>query len=254
MLISSSVDKRVSTREGSSRRGLFANCFGVLILVLITGCVAYIKPSAYTVALQEKAKTKVSSGCPLIQSEWKAEDNAAGIRREEPHSGIDIHGPRGTPILASAPGKVLLVDRISHDGGLFVAIHHGADESGNHVYTTYWHLDTTKVKPGEEVKRGQQIATMGASGGRSGGIDNYHLHMTPLVDPTGPPEFKGGKITLLQFESYRNLGVNPRFLWYPYSSNGSPTSAGVAQRYVPSTTYEDKPGRFTGLTYPIPCQ
>jgi murein DD-endopeptidase MepM/ murein hydrolase activator NlpD len=223
----------------------------MLILFLVGGCVEQINPSPYTISLKEKAPTEVARGCPVIGSEWWDELNAAGEVRRKPHEGIDIHGLRGTPILAAAPGTVLLVDETS-DGGNFVAIHHGADESGNHVYTTYWHLDAAVVRPGQEVKRGQQIARMGATGTDAGGWDNYHVHFTPIVGPS-PPEFEGGKLTKMQFYSYLGLIVNPRFLWHPYSFNNSPPSAGIAQRYHPSGIYEDKSGGFSGLTYPVPC-
>jgi hypothetical protein len=233
------------------RRHAIASGFGISFLLLIGGCVEYAKPSAYTMSLKEEAPTEVARGCPLILSEWLDKLDGHDRVRNEPHPGIDIHGLLGTPILAAAPGKVLLVDQTS-DGGRFVAIHHGGDQSGNHVYTTYWHLDTTGVSPGEDVKRGQQIATMGATGTDAGGWDNYHLHMVPLVGPR-PPEFAGGKMTLIQFYAYRDLIVNPRFLWYPYASDSSPPSAGVALRYDPSRIYEGKSGRFSGLTYPILC-
>lgn len=251
MSISSFSQKVPGMQDRSTRRHAFASRFGILILLLIGGCANYIKPSAYTMSLKKKAPTEVARGCPLILSEWLDTANAAGNTRRAPHEGIDIHGPRGTPILASAPGVVLVVDS-TNGGGNFVAIHHGADQSGNHVYTTYWHLDAAVVSPGQEVKRGQQIARMGATGADNGGWDNYHVHMTPLVGPP-PPKFEDGKISLIQFNNYRNLIVNPRFLWHPYSSNNSPTSVGVAKRYDPSKIYEDKPDGFSGLTYPVPC-
>lgn len=233
------------------RKAALASSVGVSILLSIGGCAEYIKPSPYAVSLKEVAPSDVAHGCPPIESEWWAATNAHGKLRNKPHPGIDIHLPRGTPILASAPGRVLLVDATS-DGGRFVAIHHGADESGNHIYTTYWHLDTFDVRAGEEVERGQQIATMGATGTDAGGWDNYHLHMVPLVGPP-PPEFEGGKLSLLQFAAYSDLIVNPRFLWYPYAANNTPPSAGRAQRYDPSKSYGDRPGLFTGLTYPVRC-
>ncbi len=247
-------------KDGPIRRYAFASRFGAMMFFLVVGSLGYlapsaygyIAPSAYTVALKEKTVTSVSPGCPPIGSEWLAKFNARGKKRRNLHPGIDIHGSLGTPILSGAAGKVLIVDE-THGGGRFVAVHHGTDNSGNHVYTTYWHLDTILVSAGEEVERGQQIATMGSTGFDSGGWDNYHLHLAPLVGPS-PPEFENGKITRIQFNNYRGLGVNPRFLWYPYSSNKSPPSAGVAHRYDPSRDYGDKPGNFAGLTYPVSCQ
>jgi len=233
------------------RKVALASGLGISILLLASGCTEYIKPSPYAMSLKEVVPSKVAQGCPPIGSEWWAATNFRGKLRSRPHPGIDIHLPRGTPIVASAPGTVLLVDATT-DGGRFVAIHHGVDDSGNHIYTTYWHLDTIGVSAGEDIRRGQQIATMGATGTDSGGWDNYHLHMVPLVGPP-PPHFEGGRLSLLQFAAFSNLIVNPRFLWYPYSSKNAPPSVGMAQRYDPSKTYGDRPGVFSGLTYPVRC-
>ncbi len=82
-----------------------------------------------------------------------------GIRRM--HEGIDIHVPRGTPVVSSADGIVLEINR-GNGFGNYVKIQHPA--SG--YVTLYAHLTKAAdgLKQGQRVKRGQLIAYSGNSG------------------------------------------------------------------------------------------
>ena len=82
------------------------------------------------------------------------------------HKGLDLAGPKGTPIYATADGVV------THAGwqsgyGLLVKIEH---EFG--VETRYAHQSKLRVKKGQRVSRGQQIGDMGNTGLSTG----PHLH------------------------------------------------------------------------------
>jgi murein DD-endopeptidase MepM/ murein hydrolase activator NlpD len=82
------------------------------------------------------------------------------------HTGIDIAGWKGTPIVAPAKGKVIFV-RKNGSLGLTVRIRHNA------VYETeYGHLLKAAVKKGQDVERGEIVAYLGNSGRSTG----YHLH------------------------------------------------------------------------------
>ncbi|MEW6685398.1 MAG: M23 family metallopeptidase [Candidatus Edwardsbacteria bacterium] len=82
------------------------------------------------------------------------------------HKGLDIAGPVGTPIVASADGIVTFVG-LRSGFGLSLEINHG------YSYRTFYaHLYKAKVSVGQKVKRGQIIALMGASGRVTG----PHLH------------------------------------------------------------------------------
>ncbi len=86
--------------------------------------------------------------------------------RRTMHEGLDIVAPTGTPIVASADGRVV------HAGwrsgwGRVVEIDHGFG-----VRTFYGHCRSVKVNVGERVARGQAIATVGSSGRATG----VHLH------------------------------------------------------------------------------
>ncbi|MBT5828752.1 MAG: M23 family metallopeptidase [Candidatus Latescibacteria bacterium] len=86
------------------------------------------------------------------------------------HLGMDIVSPEGTPVQATADGRVMVA---GHDDilGLMVVIDHGDG------YTTrYGHNGALLVSEGESVRRGQHIARVGNSGHSSG----PHLHYEVL--------------------------------------------------------------------------
>jgi murein DD-endopeptidase MepM/ murein hydrolase activator NlpD len=89
------------------------------------------------------------------------------------HSGLDIAGPEGTPIVAADDGEVLKAywNRDGY-GGLIIIGHPSGYE------TWYGHLDRFDVDPGEQVTRGQQIALMGSTGFSTGA----HLHFEVRQD------------------------------------------------------------------------
>jgi murein DD-endopeptidase MepM/ murein hydrolase activator NlpD len=83
------------------------------------------------------------------------------------HDGIDIAAPKGTPIMAAASGKVIFSDWGPGGYGRIVILRHDAD-----LVTVYAHNHQNLVKVGQQVQRGERIATVGRSGRATG----YHLH------------------------------------------------------------------------------
>ena len=74
------------------------------------------------------------------------------------NKGVDIFGNKGTPILASAPGKVVYSGAGLRGYGRLVIIKHNAT-----WLSAYAHNEKILVAEGEEVKKGQKIAEMGSS-------------------------------------------------------------------------------------------
>ena len=87
------------------------------------------------------------------------------------HRGLDLRGSTGTPILACAPGKVVLADELYFSGKV-VYINHGAG-----VFTAYLHMSKIDVESGQTVAGGQVIGLVGATGRVTG----PHLHLSLLV-------------------------------------------------------------------------
>ena len=91
-----------------------------------------------------------------ISGEWKF------------HSGVDLAGPEGTPIVATRDGTV--TSAAYHSGnGNYVAINHGDGFS-----SSYLHMTRYVVSVGQKVKAGQVIGYMGNTGASKGS----HLHFT----------------------------------------------------------------------------
>ena len=98
------------------------------------------------------------------------------------HTGVDIKSPRGVPVVAAGPGKVVTVtSRLNGNSGYgkVVAIDHG-----HGLVTRYAHLDSFLVSEGTNVNGGDVIGTVGSTGRSTG----PHLHFEVLknnasIDP-----------------------------------------------------------------------
>lgn len=97
------------------------------------------------------------------------------------HSGLDIANKRGTPVFATADGKVASV-RVNGGMGKMIAIDHGFG-----LKTRYAHLDKYNIKVGQRVKRGDLIGYMGNTGYSTG----PHLHYEVLMrgKPVNPYKY-----------------------------------------------------------------
>ena len=89
------------------------------------------------------------------------------------HAGIDLAGPLGTPIYATADGVVARSEYNSGGYGNLVELDHGRG-----IQTRYGHLSRSMVSAGQSVKRGQLIALMGSTGRSTGS----HLHYEVRID------------------------------------------------------------------------
>jgi murein DD-endopeptidase MepM/ murein hydrolase activator NlpD len=86
--------------------------------------------------------------------------------RRQLHAGIDIAAAPGTPIIAPARGRVVFSGYKGHMGRTVVLDH------GFRMRTTFGHAKELNVRPGQEVERGQRIASIGSTGRSTG----PHLH------------------------------------------------------------------------------
>jgi murein DD-endopeptidase MepM/ murein hydrolase activator NlpD len=90
------------------------------------------------------------------------------------HPGLDIAGDRGQPVYATAAGKVTFAERHGSYGNLIVIDH------GYGLETRYGHLQAFTIGKGDQVKRGDVIGRVGATGRATGN----HLHYEVLANGT----------------------------------------------------------------------
>ncbi|MDY0211954.1 MAG: M23 family metallopeptidase [Desulfuromonadaceae bacterium] len=135
----------------------------------------------------------LASGIPLgeptsgwISSGYGARTDPFNGRRAY-HYGIDISNLRGTPILATAAGKVVFAG--TNGGyGKMVKIKHPDN------YTSiFGHLDRFQVKVGDSVERGATIGSMGNSGRSTGSHLHYEVRQNDKPVNPYPLIFLGDK-------------------------------------------------------------
>ena len=98
------------------------------------------------------------------------------------HTGIDLAGPLGTPIVAAADGVVAEADSSTVGYGNHIIIAHAGG-----LLTLYGHLEAMLVKPGDVVKAGEIIGLLGSTGNSTG--PHCHFEVRVNGQPVNPIPF-----------------------------------------------------------------
>lgn len=144
-------------------------------------------------------QTRVRSFKEMDDSVWRVTIDRKGRTRRrgnpipQPHAGVDIVAPPGTPVSAAADGVVERVnlDTARSEGNMVVIDH------GKGTFSKYMHLNGVDMPPpGQSVRRGDKIGEVGTTGNASR-TDQPHLHFeirqgsssfpsgSTALDPTG---------------------------------------------------------------------
>ena len=106
------------------------------------------------------------------------------------HTGVDISAPMGTRVHATADGIVVFADRFGGYGRLVIIDH------GNGYETYYAHLSRVDVIDGQEIRQGELVGAVGATGR----VTAPHLHYEVRVHkaPVNPYRYLQGKPVIQQ--------------------------------------------------------
>ncbi|MBR3082878.1 MAG: peptidoglycan DD-metalloendopeptidase family protein [Clostridiales bacterium] len=105
------------------------------------------------------------------------------------HSGIDIGGSYGVPIMAAGAGVVILVSKPvqgQNTGGSGYGNYCIIDHGGGFT-TLYGHCRSVYVKSGQKVKSGQRIGEMGSTGTSTGA--HLHFEVRKNGSPVNPERY-----------------------------------------------------------------
>lgn len=135
--------------------------------------VAVNSPSKATSSIPKTGRTSRlhDAGGPDLSSDytWPVD---GGVLTQGLHgyNAVDIGAPKGTSIVASAGGTVIIAkNNGAWNGGYgnYIVIQHP-----NGTQTLYAHASSIEVSPGDQVEQGQTIGGVGRTGEATG----YHLH------------------------------------------------------------------------------
>jgi murein DD-endopeptidase MepM/ murein hydrolase activator NlpD len=139
---------------------------GLVVLTLLAGLLGSLGGAAPAAAAPLNAIWPISGQITTYFGE-------VGPYSPHGHSGVDIAGPPGTPVLAADEGEILKAywDTSGYGGLVIVGHPSGYD-------TWYGHLAGFGVEVGQQVKRGDQIGQRGSTGLSTG----PHLHFEVRQD------------------------------------------------------------------------
>lgn len=187
---------------------------------LITGLVSQLTNLSNRVAFQQKSygdieemirdKEKLLAAIPAIQpiSNKELGRIASGFgNRIDPvykvtkfHAGLDFTAPQGTPIYATADGRVTETPHDAGGYGNHVVINHGYGYE-----TLYGHMVKIKARTGQNVKRGEVIGYVGSTGKSTGPHCHYEVHKNG--ERVNPVYFFYNDLTPEQFDRILKLAT-----------------------------------------------
>ncbi|PZR34541.1 LysM peptidoglycan-binding domain-containing protein [Caulobacter segnis] len=98
------------------------------------------------------------------------------------NDGLNIRAPQGTPVLASADGEIAYAGNQVPTFGNLVLVKHA-----DGWVTAYAHLSSTTVKMRQQVRQGEPIGAVGATGGVNEPQLHFEMRYAPTVKDKAKP-------------------------------------------------------------------
>ena len=142
------------------------------------------RESAHLRKIRQTFSVPLMGSLTLVQPCEGTRSSSFGLRRvfngesRNPHSGMDLAAPEGTPVVAAAAGRVIDVGNYFFSGNIIVVDH------GQGFLTLYAHLSAMDVVIGDPVESGEQIGKVGATGRVTGPHLHFSVYLNAVpVDP-----------------------------------------------------------------------
>lgn len=173
-------------------RWLTIGAFGLGATAMLTAAQAaslgHVEVGAAIASLPASIQSQSSASPPAFRGPiigGRVSSNFGAVRPSigaVPHRGIDLVAARGTRVHSPAAGRVLVAEapygRAPRYGTVVVLDH------GDGWQTLYAHLDTYAVKPGDTVRAGDLLGTLGSTGVATGPHVHVEVHRDgERVDP-----------------------------------------------------------------------
>lgn len=98
------------------------------------------------------------------------------------NDGLNIRAPQGTPVVSAADGEIAYAGNQVPTFGNLVLVKHA-----DGWVTAYAHLSSTNVKMRQQVKQGEQLGTVGATGGVNEPQLHFEMRYAPTVKDKAKP-------------------------------------------------------------------
>jgi murein DD-endopeptidase MepM/ murein hydrolase activator NlpD len=171
----------------------------------------YVQSKSYDEVIKmalgkEKMLASIPSIMPVSNKDLKRTASGWGMRMHPIyriprfHYGMDFTAPNGTDVFATGNG---IVKEVGRDGGYgnIVVIDHGYGYE-----TLYGHLLRSKVKVGQQIKRGDVIGDIGSSGAST--APHLHYEVMKNGQKVNPQNYYFQDLNPLEYEKMISISTN----------------------------------------------